>query len=93
MLGYLSMSKVTLIDFWAVWCGPCKIMNPIIDELEKELGDKLEVERVNVDEDQAKSSQFGVMSIPTYVIMKDGKEVGRKIGVTSKSELVKLLQS
>lgn len=85
------MSKVTLIDFWAPWCGPCKIMDPIIDEVEKEMGDKLTVERVNVDENQPKSSQFGVMSIPTYVIIKDGKEVGRKIGVTPKSELVKLL--
>ena len=86
------MAKVKLIDFWAVWCGPCKIMNPIIDELEKELGDKLEVERVNVDENQEKSSQFGIMSRPTYVILKDDKEVARKIGVTPKSELLKLLQ-
>lgn len=84
---------VTLLDFWAPWCGPCKIMNPVIDELEKDLGDKLKVERINVDEDIQKSSQFGVMSIPTYIIMKDGKEVGRKIGVTPKAELVKLLQS
>lgn len=87
------MSKVTLIDFWAPWCGPCKIMDPIIDELEKELGDKLEVQRVNVDEDPSKSSQFGVMSIPTYVVLKDGKEIARKIGVTPKSELAKLIQS
>lgn len=74
-------------------CGPCRIMDPIIDELEKEMGDKLTIERVNVDEDQPKSSQFGVMSIPTYVIIKDGKEVGRKIGVTPKAELVKLLSA
>ncbi len=87
------MNKVTLIDFWAPWCGPCRIMDPVLDELEKELGDKLSIEKVNVDEDQAKSSQFGVMSIPTYVIMRDGKEVGRKIGVTPKAELVKLLQT
>lgn len=86
-------NNITLIDFWAPWCGPCKIMDPIIDELEKELGDKVKVERVNVDEDPAKSQQFGVMSIPTYVIMKDGKEVGRKIGVTAKAELQKLLQA
>jgi len=87
------MVKVTLIDFWAPWCGPCKIMDPIIDELEKELGDKLEIQRINVDEDPAKSSQFGVMGIPTYVIMKEGKEVSRKVGVTPKAELKKLLES
>ena len=87
------MVKVTLIDFWAPWCGPCKIMDPIIDELEKELGDKLEIQRINVDEDPAKSSQFGVMGIPTYVIMKEGKEVSRKVGVTPKAELKKSLES
>lgn len=64
-------------------------MNPVIDELEKEL--KLDVERINVDENPDKASQYGVMSIPTYVVLKDGKEVGRKIGVTAKAELVKLL--
>ena len=86
-------NNLTLLDFWAPWCGPCKIMDPIIDEIEKELGDKLKVDRINVDEDPAKSQQFGVMSIPTYIIMKDGKEVGRKIGITAKAELQKLLQA
>ena len=83
---------VKLLDFWAPWCGPCTIMNPIIDELEKELGDKLEVERINVDEESEKASSFGVMSIPTYIIIKDEKEVGRKVGVTAKTELLKLVQ-
>jgi thioredoxin 1 len=84
---------VKLLDFWAPWCGPCKIMNPIIDELEKELGEKIKVERINVDDEQELSSKFGVMSIPTYVVMKNDQEVGRKIGVTSKSDLLKMLQS
>lgn len=84
---------VKLLDFWAPWCGPCKIMNPIIDELEKDLGDKVKVERINVDENQEMASKYGVMGIPTYVILKDDKEAGRKIGVTSKSDLLKLLQS
>jgi thioredoxin 1 len=88
---YYTCPMVKLLDFWAPWCGPCKIMNPIIDELEKELGDKIKVERINVDEEQEKTSKFGVMSIPTYVVVKDDNEVGRKIGVTAKAELLKLL--
>ncbi len=84
---------VKLIDFWAPWCAPCRIMNPILEEIEKELAGKFEMVKINVDEDPASSSKYGVMSIPTYVIEKDGKEVDRKIGVTAKAELIKLLQS
>lgn len=84
---------VKLLDFWAVWCFPCRTMNPIIEELEKELSGKVEIVKINVDENQAEAAKYGVMSIPTYVVMKDGKEVGRKIGVTSKADLIKLLQS
>ena len=86
------MATVKLLDHWAPWCGPCRIMNPIIDEIEKEFAGKVEVIRINVDEKPEVSSKYGVMSIPTYIIEKDGKEVGRKIGVTSKADLVSLLQ-
>lgn len=82
-----------LLDFWAVWCSPCKIMEPVIEEIEKELKDKIEIEKINVDENSAKASEYGVMSIPTYIVLKDSKEIGRRIGVTSKAELLKLLQS
>lgn len=84
---------VKLLDFWASWCGPCQVMKPIIEELEKELSGKVEIEKIDVDQNQAKASEYGVMSIPTYIVLKDGKEVGRKIGVTAKADLLKLLQS
>lgn len=84
---------VKLLDFWAPWCAPCRIMDPILEELEKEFEGKIEVEKINVDEKPDEASKYGVMSIPTYVIEKDGKEVGRKIGVTAKVDLVKFLQS
>lgn len=87
------MAKIQLLDHWASWCQPCHVMNPVIDEIEKELAEKVEVVRINVDENPQKAAEYGVMSIPTYIIIKDGKEIGRKIGVTAKAELLKLLQS
>ena len=82
---------VKLLDFWAEWCGPCKMMDPIMDELEKEFKGKVEIVKINVDEDSAQSQKYGVMSIPTYIVMKDDKEVGRRVGYTQKADMVKLL--
>src|SRR3989339_2156908 len=71
---------VKVLDFWATWCGPCKMMAPVVEELEKELSGKAEFVKVNVDEDVTTAQQYGVLSIPTYVILKDDKEVDRTVG-------------
>lgn len=83
---------IILKDFWATWCPPCKQMNPIIDEIEAELPD-VKVERIDVDKNSDISQAAGVMSIPTYVIEKDGKEIERIVGATSKSNLIKVLKN
>ena len=83
--------SVKLLDFWASWCGPCKMMEPVIEELEKEFVGKVEFVKINVDESSEQAQKYGVMSIPTYVVEKDGQEIGRKIGFTQKPEMVKLL--
>lgn len=82
---------IKLLDLWAVWCGPCRIMEPVLEEIEKEFAGKIEIVKINVDEKPAEASKYGVMSIPTYIVLKDGKEVGRRVGVTPKVELVKML--
>ena len=84
---------VELLDFYADWCGPCKVMDPIIHELSQTWGDKVKIIKIDVDKEQDKSMQFGVMSIPTYVVMKDGKEVERLIGAVPKQTLKNKIES
>lgn len=78
--------KPVLVDFWAVWCGPCQMMAPILHELETEMPD-VQIGKVNVDEQMDLARQFRVVSIPTLIIFKNGQEVQRMVGVTSKEEL------
>ena len=78
--------KPVLVDFWAVWCGPCQMMAPILHELETEMPD-VQIGKVNVDEQMNLARQFRVVSIPTLIIFKNGQEVQRMVGVTSKKEL------
>jgi thioredoxin 1 len=85
-------SGVALVDFWAQWCGPCRMAGPVIDELAEEYKDKLAVAKVDVDSEPEVAEKFGVMSIPTVILFKDGQEVGRQIGFAGKAGYVQLLQ-
>lgn len=89
----MHSDKPVLIDFWATWCGPCAMQSPIIEELAKEVGSSAVVAKLNVDENPELASQFSVMSIPTLVVVKNGKIVSRKVGVTPKAALKSLLGS
>ena len=81
----LSSDMPFLVDFWAVWCGPCKVLSPIVEELAKEYAGKIKVGKVNVDENNALAMRYGVMSIPTLKFFKGGKMVGELIGAAPKS--------
>ena len=81
-----------LIDFWAPWCGPCQMMGPIIEQLADEYEGKAKVGKVNVDEEGELSQAFGVMSIPTIVLIKDGKVVKQAVGARPKAEVEAMLQ-
>ena len=81
-----------LIDFWAPWCGPCRMMGPIIEQLAEEYEGKAKVGKVNVDEEGELSQAFGVMSIPTIVLVKDGKVVKQAVGARPKAEVEAMLQ-
>lgn len=81
------INGVVLVDFYADWCGPCRAIAPIIEELAREMNDKVTIAKVDVDKAQAVSVKFGVHSIPTLIIFKDGKEVKRFVGITMKSQL------
>lgn len=82
---------IKVLDFWATWCGPCKFMEPIIEEIEKDLAGKVGFEKINVDEHQDIAAKFQVMSIPTYIVLKDDKEQERIIGATSKDNFLKAI--
>jgi thioredoxin 1 len=84
-------SGVTLVDFWAEWCGPCRALTPILDDLCTDYEGKAVIAKVNVDDAQALAQQFSVSSIPTLLVIKDGNEVNRFIGITAKDVLSQAL--
>lgn len=86
----LNSEMPVLLDFWAPWCGPCRMVSPIVDEIATERGD-IKVGKVNVDEERELAGQFGVMSIPTLVVIKGGRVVNQMVGARPKSQILAML--
>lgn len=89
----IKSKGVTLVDFWAPWCGPCRMLGPIVEEIAEDFKGKAKICKLNVDENQETAGKFGVMSIPTVLIFKDGKQAETLIGVQPKEVLTEKLNS
>ena len=87
----LKSDKTVLIDFWASWCGPCRMMSPVIDNIAEEVND-IKVCKINIDEEQNLAVKYNVMSIPTFVVIKNGEETARSVGVQDKSEILNMIK-
>ena len=83
----LQSDKVTVVDFWAEWCGPCKMMNPVLDELTKEYGDQVVIGKMNVDDNSEVPFRYGIRAIPTFLVFKGGELVDRLTGAQTKETM------
>lgn len=84
----LKSSAPVIVDFWAEWCGPCRMVAPILEEVSGEMGEKVRIVKLNVDENPQTASKYGIMSIPTLLLFKDGKIASRQVGAAPKAKLV-----
>lgn len=88
----IDSDKPVLVDFWAEWCGPCKKLGPVLEQVADEMGDKVTIAKVNVDEERTLGALYQIMSIPAVMIFKDGKKVDEFVGVRSKQDIISRLQ-
>ena len=91
--GLLESEKLVIVDFWATWCGPCRMLSPLLDEVEEEMADKITVVKVNVDDADEIAMRYRIMSIPTLVFIKNGQMVDRTVGAMPKSTLVQRIEA
>lgn len=89
----LKSKKPVLLDFWASWCGPCKMVAPTVEEIAKEAEGNIKVGKINVDEESELASRFHIMSIPTLMVVKDGKVSASVVGVRAKNDILKMLEA
>jgi len=89
----LNSAVPVVVDFWAEWCGPCRMIAPSLEDIQKEMGEKVKIVKMNVDENPGIPGKFGIRSIPTLILFKDGKAASQKVGAAPKGELSKWISS